>query len=118
MPDRIWSGWPMRSREVAVADLDAAIRAALDNTEHGDRPDGGMCHVDCCGDGYVCECGLDEKPRAALRAILDLRAPESEEHDDPVDFGLLTDGWWACYDEMVRAIASAVGVPQAEKPQP
>jgi hypothetical protein len=54
-----------------VADLDAAIRAALDNTEHGDRPDGGMCHADCCGDGYVCECGLNEKPRAALRAVLD-----------------------------------------------
>lgn len=52
-----------------MADLDAAIRAALDDTQHGDRPDGGMCHADCCG--QLCGCGLNERPKAALVAVLD-----------------------------------------------
>lgn len=107
-----------------MADLDAAIRAALDNAEHGDRPDGGMCHVGCCGDGYVCECGLHEKPRAALRAVLDIHAPFMRYPDTQPEyvrcsgcsFPNVTSIEWPC--ATVRVIAAHLGVPQAEKPQP
>lgn len=89
-----------------MADLDAAIRAALDNTEHGDRPVGGMCHMDCCGDGYRCECGLDERPCAAVRAVLDL-VRDSRDPQKGDGLGLIVDF------EVWRAIAQALGIDTA-----
>lgn len=93
-----------------MADLDAAIRAALTNTKHGDRPDGSMCGY---GYGYVCECGLDEKPRAALRAVLDRCNRIDTQGQDHIDSVMRVVAY------VIRSdIASALGVPQAEKPQP
>lgn len=92
--------------------LDAAIRAALANTEHGDRPDGGMCHADCCGE--PCECGLNEKPRAALLAVLGRH--KADEYGDCSACASYDENPvpWPC--DTVRDIARELGVPQAGTP--
>jgi hypothetical protein len=45
-----------------------------------------------------------KKATAALRAVLDLRPPQTD-GEDTKTVALMDDGWWTCHSTVVRAIA-------------
>jgi hypothetical protein len=95
-----WFGWPTRSREVDVADLDAAIRAKLlaDALAPLNLEEMAMHCADCT-----------VRYASAIKAALDAADEFRGDH-------ILNAA--TAVDAIEQAIASALGVPQAEKPQP